>query len=162
MKTSENSKKPVKNTKKPLKSSETDLKPSSPTKPKRRKLDSPQAFDSALTELPTATIELDIPKVGKKPTKEQMDNLKKGAEAMAAHEDKMILETLHTPHLTMGSPADDDLHIKMTKEIEDTVKEVLKTPSKYPTGNIKLARPKITDYEWQKEYQNNPHAGEEE
>jgi len=75
--------------------------------PKRKKLDTPQAFASAITELPTATIELDIPKVGKKPTKEQMDNLKKAGEAMAVHEDKMILETLHTPHLTMGSPAED-------------------------------------------------------
>ena len=38
-----------------------------------------------------------------------MDNLKEAGEAMAAHEDKMILETLHIPHLTMGSPAEDDM-----------------------------------------------------
>jgi hypothetical protein len=75
----------------------------------------------SIVELPTAEIELDIPKVGKKPTKEQMDNLRKAGEAIAQKCDENILQALHEPS---------------------------KFPH---LETVKLGRSKITDYEWEEE-----------
>ena len=51
------------------------------------------------------------------------------------------------PHLTMGSPADDDLSVKNTKKLEKDIVEALNAPSQFPPkGHI---YPPKLDYEWE-------------
>jgi hypothetical protein len=95
-------------------------------KSKRIKLNSPEALRKAIelaedfgpgTENLSMEVdetlygeELDVPKMGEIPTKEQMENLKTGAEAMARHEDNEILKVL------MGAEFDEEsgLHVYQT------------------------------------------------